>query len=268
MEYDKKSNLRNWFLKFNANTDFAVAVSGGVDSLTLGTYVNRLFFGKIKIFHSVTPSVPPQATDRVTKIAREEKWDLQIINPNEFEDDNYLKNPLNRCFYCKTNLYETIARCTTKQIISGTNLDDLSEFRPGLSAAEKLKVKHPFVEVSYKKIDVRELARDLGLGEISELPASPCLSSRIETGIGIDARILKLVNETEILVDKLIKPKTVRCRVRGDGIHIELDQDSFIGLTEKRRIDLKLKIKLLFGATGLKFDIKFDPYRVGSAFVS
>src|SRR6185436_2376939 len=105
-------------------------------------------------------------------------------------------------------------------VVAGTNLDDLAEYRPGLDAAKNHGVRHPFVEVGIDKATVRAIARHLGLGTIAELPAAPCLSSRIETGIAIDPDMLKLVHAAELLVSKSLAPRTVRCRVRAKGVVI------------------------------------------------
>ena len=88
---------------------------------------------------------------------------------------NYLANPVDRCFFCKTILYGCIARLTDAQILSGANLDDLQEYRPGLEAARCHSVRHPYLEAGIDKRAVRSLARELGLGALSELPAAPCL---------------------------------------------------------------------------------------------
>ncbi|MGH8841615.1 MAG: hypothetical protein ACREX1_02915, partial [Advenella sp.] len=105
---------------------------------------------------------------------RQENWKLSIIDANEFSDDRYVSNPVNRCFYCKSNLYSSISNCTKKQIISGTNADDLGEYRPGLQAAKEFSVRHPYVEAGIAKADLRQFASFLGLPEIAALPSSPC----------------------------------------------------------------------------------------------
>lgn len=248
--------------------EIAVAVSGGVDSLTLATFIHSRRPQRVAMFHAISPAVPAEATQRVRLLARQQGWQLDVIDAGEFADAHYRANPLNRCFYCKTSLYGAIAPRTRAQIVSGTNLDDLSEFRPGLDAAKNHNVRHPFVEAGIDKAGVRAIARQLGLGKISDLPAAPCLSSRIETGIAIDPLMLALVHQTEKLVGESVQPKTVRCRVRASGVVVELDDDALSGLTEVEHDELSAQVGRLFADAGLAYTISFAPYRVGSAFVS
>jgi uncharacterized protein len=247
--------------------EVAVAVSGGVDSLTLATVIHSRHVVRSTMFHAVSPAVPEEATERVRILAKKHDWLLRIIDAGEFADREYRANPVNRCFYCKTNLYGAIAPLTKAQIVSGTNLDDLGEYRPGLQAAKHHAVRHPFVEAGIDKAGVRLLARHLGLGEISELPAAPCLSSRIETGIAIDPSILKLVHQTEKVVAARLHPQTVRCRVRVNGIVIELDKGTLDLLDQLQRDELARHVATLFHDAGFDYHVSFAPYRVGSAFV-
>ena len=247
--------------------ELAVAVSGGVDSLTLAAFAHRVLCGRVAMFHAVSPAVPSEGTERTRELADVEGWKLSIIDAGEFDTGDYMKNPLNRCFYCKTSLYGAIRPHTTAQIVSGTNLNDLGEYRPGLIAAQEHNVRHPFVEAGIDKRAVRAVARHLGLGDVAELPASPCLSSRIETGIAIDPVMLGRVHETERLVERAIKPKTVRCRVRARGVVVELDENAFAALTEDRRESLGAEVRRLFESAGFGYTVSFAPYRVGSAFL-
>ncbi len=258
----------NLLESFQETSNIAIAVSGGVDSLTLGVYSHRFFAGEVTMYHAISPAVPPQATKRLEQLAIKEKWRLKVIDAYEFKDKNYLKNPVNRCFYCKSNLYGTIRGATQHQILSGANTDDLNEYRPGLTAAEKYSVRHPFVEAGMDKEAVRALARNLGLRNIAEMPSSPCLSSRVETGIRIDTTVLQLINRTELMINKLVHPKIVRCRVRSNGVFIELDNTSMRNLTTGIKALLSRKTKALFEAAGFKYEVKFDSYKVGSAFLN
>ncbi len=245
----------------------AVAVSGGVDSLTLATYAHRALPGQVVMFHAVSPAVPEEGTQRTREFAAREGWDLRVIDAGEFDNADYLRNPVNRCFYCKTSLYGAIRPHTDVQIVSGTNLDDLGEYRPGLIAAKEHAVRHPFVEAAMAKQKVRWLARELGLPEVAELPSSPCLSSRVETGIAIDPAVLRNIHRTEQLVTHTLAPRTVRCRVRASGVTIELDTASLAALAAGAQEALAGQVRELFAGTHPGVAVRFEPYRTGSAFL-
>lgn len=247
--------------------EIAVAVSGGVDSLTLATFAHRRLGGRVTMFHATSPAVPAEATARTRSLADREGWTLTIIDAGEFSRDEYRANPVNRCFYCKTSLYGAIRPATAAQIVSGTNLDDLGEYRPGLDAARDHAVRHPFVEAAIDKAGVRAIARHLALDDVAELPSAPCLSSRIETGIAIDPAMLGCVHAAEQLVAAALSPRTVRCRVRAGGAVIELDRDALAALEAPRRASLAAQIEALFSAQGFELAVSFAPYRTGSAFL-
>ena len=100
-----------------------------------------------------------QATERVKRYVKSEDWALNLIDTGEFTDPDYRANPLNRCYYCKENLYRTICDHTSLPILSGTNLDDFFDFRPSLDAAKIFNVIHPFVEADIDKATIRRIAR-------------------------------------------------------------------------------------------------------------
>ena len=247
----------------------AVAVSGGVDSMTLATIAHRAAPGETEMVHAASAAVPADATERVAREAARKGWRLAIVDAAELADPRYRANPVDRCFFCKTNLYDTIAARTAAQIVSGANMDDLGEYRPGLDAARRHGVRHPFLEVKAGKVLVRALARHLGLNELAELPAAPCLASRFETGIAIRRDLLAAIHSGErLLAEALprIGPQTaVRCRLRRSAVVIELDPESFAALNG--RADLADSIALLFAAMGVTLPVAFAPYRTGSAFL-
>ena len=248
----------------------AVAVSGGVDSLTLARVAHNVLGDNVTMYHATSPAVPAEATQRVCSLAQEYRWRLEIIDAGEFDREDYMRNPVNRCFFCKTSLYSAIsaiAKQTRAQIMSGANTDDLGEYRPGLEAAKQHDVRHPLVEAGIGKADVRALARQLGMEGVAELPAAPCLSSRVETGIAIDATTLKAIHATEKLISAELKPNTVRCRVRAEGVVIELDEVALTALDNDTRSDLMDRIRNTFAYDSAATTISFGPYRNGSAFL-
>jgi uncharacterized protein len=244
----------------------AIAVSGGVDSMTLAVAAHRQLGARASMLHAVSPAVPPEATARVRGFAERDGWDLQILDAGEFADPDYLRNPANRCYFCKTNLYGAMAARTTATLASGTNLDDLGDYRPGLQAASEHGVRHPYVEAGLDKAAVRALAQDMGLDDLAALPAAPCLSSRLETGIDVTAERLRLVHEVERLVAEWLNPATVRCRLFHDGIAIQLDPASLEGIAGPAGLPLKAAIEMLLAQRDQHAALRFEPYRMGSAF--
>lgn len=242
----------------------AVAVSGGVDSMTLAVVAHRLFGRDALMVHATSPAVPPQATARVQAHASQEGWNLKIVDAEEFQDERYLANPVNRCFYCKFNLYDCISDVTPLPIVSGTNTDDLSDYRPGLEAAKDHQVAHPFVMANIDKDSIRAIARHLDLGDLSELPAAPCLSSRLQTGVTVTAERLRFVNKVEDYIGDLLSPKTVRCRVLAKQVEIQLDPTSFDKLGEVDNLRNQI---IAFANAEQSLPIKFAAYKQGSAFV-
>ncbi|MFC6643738.1 hypothetical protein [Sulfitobacter profundi] len=171
----------------------------------------------VTLCHAVSAAVPSAATARVKDFAAAWGLPLKLVDAGEFADPSYRANPVNRCYFCKSNLYGTLARMGPL-VAAGTNTDDLSDYRPGLQAAAEHGVLHPFVDAQMSKADVRALARALGLGDLAELPAAPCLASRIETGLRVEPADLAVIDRVETLLRAALGNVTLRCRrLRGGG---------------------------------------------------
>lgn len=243
-----------------------VAVSGGVDSMTLALVAGRVT--RARMFHAVSPAVPAEATARVREVAAREGWSLSVIEAGEFSDENYLGNPHERCFHCKTNLYQAIAAHPGGVILSGANVEDFDDFRPGLRAAENFATRHPLAECGLTKVRVRALCAALGYPEVADLPAAPCLSSRVETGLRIQPEVLRFVHRVEKELRRALQPEVVRCRVRHATIAIELDEASFAALDPAQSQAWQARVRQWAQDLALPDQVRVEPYRMGSAFVA
>ncbi|MDW8123897.1 MAG: hypothetical protein RMJ04_03870 [Geminicoccaceae bacterium] len=264
LEAERLARLRDVLSGFPR---LAVATSGGVDSTTLGVFAHRLLGARALLVHAVSPAVPEAATERLRALARSEGFALRLIDAGELADPRYRANPLDRCYFCKSNLYAAIRGIWEGPIASGTNRDDLGDFRPGLRAAREWGVRHPYLEAGFDKAAVRDLARRLGLADLAELPASPCLASRLETGIAVTPERLALVARIERLLEDRFGPGDQRCRIRAGRIEIELPAERLAALAAAARADLVRAVRAELARAGLALPVGLGPYRRGGAVV-
>jgi len=247
-----------------------IACSGGIDSLLLATVAHRASPERTRVVHAISPAVPTAATTRLRQWADHERWRLDFVDSGEFDDENYLSNPSNRCYFCKRHLYGSLhllcgdVKDAQSVVFSGANVDDLGEYRPGLIAASENGVRHPWIEADFTKQDIRALARDLGL-PFAELPASPCLASRLYTGTRVTAQRLRAVEAGEELIRHDADIAVVRCRLLEDHVLIE------VGHQDRSRIttDLVMRTMALMQSiepTILDVQLDAESYRPGRAF--
>lgn len=257
------SDLHNRLVETLAlHEDLDIAVSGGIDSMTLAFIAHRFLPKPPMMVHAVSPAVPAEATLRIRDYAAREGWRLTLVDAGEFADPSYRANPVNRCYFCKSNLYGRIGGLSAGTIASGTNLDDLGDFRPGLKAAEERHVVHPFVEARIGKAGIRQLARMHRLSDIAELPAQPCLASRVETGIAIDAGDLAFIDAAERHIREHVAVQAnVRCRLTHKGVVLEIGGPGEIDLRE-----IKERAAAFCKNAGREL-AGVRPYRQGSAFL-
>lgn len=241
-----------------------IALSGGIDSLTLSAAAALARgLGNVSLCHAVSPAVPSDATARVRHFAADWGLPLRIVDAGEFADESYRTNPVNRCYFCKSNLYGTLSRMA-QVVAAGTNLDDLSDYRPGLLAADEHGVLHPFVAARMTKQDVRALARTLGLGDLAELPAAPCLASRVETGLRVEPADLKVIDAVEANLRDALGNVTLRCRRMRIGWVIEIASDVHARMSDAQRFDIRAMVE---AATPGDRPVALRAYEKGSAFV-
>lgn len=223
-----------------------VAFSGGVDSSYLAFMAQRVLGGRACSVTALSPSVSQYQIDLVEKFVRRYRLRHEFLETEEFSDDNYRANPANRCYFCKAELYVRLEelRKTRKigVILDGCNADDANDFRPGRQAATESGVRSPLLELGFRKEQIRALSREYGL-PTWDLPAMPCLSSRLPYGVGIDEVKLKQVELAEAYLREL-GFRNFRVRHHENLARIEIDPlELSKGLDQDiaRRIDEKLR---------------------------
>jgi uncharacterized protein len=195
---------------------FAItAFSGGVDSSLVAWLANHLLGPDRNLaVISASPSLKLSDLDAAKQFVLQHSIPLKVIVTREMENENYLLNPVNRCFFCKQTLYRELEELAERHspgwILNGTNTEDLGDYRPGLQAASDHQVRSPLAECGFDKADVRALAADLKL-DCWDKPASPCLSSRIPYGLRVSPTKLRRIEAAENWLNEKGFPV---CRVR------------------------------------------------------
>ena len=221
-----------------------VAFSGGVDSSLVAYVANQELNRDALIVTSASKSLKRKDLALTRKLA--EKWCLnhRVIVTDELSKDSYRKNPLNRCFHCKTSLYDSLSNVAQEEnikwILNGTNCDDLQDHRPGLVAASNYNVASPLCDAGFTKTDVRAVAEFLQL-ENAQKPQAACLSSRVPYGTEIDENILDRIENAENVLAELGFTQ-YRVRHHGDVARLELmPEEMDKALAQKSIIDDQLK---------------------------
>ncbi|MFV0338468.1 MAG: ATP-dependent sacrificial sulfur transferase LarE [Chthoniobacterales bacterium] len=177
-----------------------IAYSGGVDSSVLLALAHRTLGDRVLGVIADSPSLPRQALRDALDQAKQIGAKVEILATQEMQDPNYVANPLNRCYYCKAELFQrmdTLAQTRGFAAIAyGENADDPAATRPGALAAEKFAVLAPLKNAGIGKAGIRELARHWKLSS-ADMPAAPCLSSRIPYGTPVTSEALALIENAE-----------------------------------------------------------------------
>lgn len=213
----------------------AVAFSGGVDSAVVAQAAFQALGDQAVAVTAHSPSVAQQERDDAARIAQLIGIRHHIIKTNEFSNPTYLQNDGSRCYYCKTELYEQILsqvpQLQVKFVVSGANLDDRGDYRPGLKAASEHGVRHPLQEAGLTKADVRQLAKAGNL-PIWDKPASPCLSSRLVPGLAVTPERTHRIEQAEAFLRSLgLSDFRVRLH-EGELARIEVSPDVIMQLAQ------------------------------------
>ncbi len=243
----------------------AVAMSAGVDS-TVVAKAARLALGDRAIaFTGVSHSLAQGEFEEAQQLAELIGIRHVALETHEFADPNYLKNAPDRCYFCKTELYTAMQRAAGQfglaVIVNGANVDDLGDYRPGMTAAAEHEVRSPLVECGFNKQAVRALAAEWEL-PIWDKPAAPCLSSRVAYGEEVTPERLAMIDAAErFLRSQGLRELRVRYH-RGDMARVEAPAESIPQLcSEPMRSELIAELKRL----GFKYvTLDLEGFRSGS----
>jgi uncharacterized protein len=231
----------------------AVALSGGVDSAVVAQASYLALGNRAVAFTADSPSVARRDLQDAIAVARQIGIRHELIQTTEFADENYLRNQGDRCYYCKSNLYDTLIpllpQYQLEVICSGANVDDLGDYRPGLTAAAERGVRHPLQELGFRKKEIRELAQYWNL-PVFDKPASPCLSSRLAPGLEVTPERTLRVEKAESFLRSL---GLADCRVRyheGDLARIEVPLENLVSFTNQQ---LMAQVHSTLKELGFKF---------------
>ena len=250
--------------RLRALGSLVVCFSGGVDSAFVLLVAHRVLGDRAVGLTAVSPSLAPSEKEGAIRVAAQIGARHELVETHEIDDPNYAANPSNRCFYCKTELYDVADGWAKKHgfsfLANGTNTDDLGDYRPGLDAAKKALVLSPLVEVGMSKADVRRHSKALGLG-VWDKPASACLSSRLPYGTAVTRERLTQIGGLEEEL-RALGFKQLRVRWHDKVARIEIEQSEMARAFEP---DVRMRIVEAGKRHGFAYvTLDLQGYRQGS----
>lgn len=242
-----------------------VAYSGGVDSaFLLKVAVDTLGAGQVRAILAISPTYPSREYNLALQTAEAIGATVEIIHTKEADDPRFLHNPVNRCYFCKHELFTKIAEMVTEKeihnLVDGSNMDDLSDHRPGKKALLEKKVRSPLQEAELYKSEIRELSRQLHLPTYSK-EALACLSSRFPYGETINLKKLRMVDEAENFLSDL-GFNQIRARHEKATLRIEIKSDQIKWLADD---NIRLRVLEKMKSLGYRYvSVDLEGYRQGS----
>jgi uncharacterized protein len=204
-----------------------VAFSGGVDSTLVAVAAHRVLGPKAQAVTAVSPALAKRELEETVSLAERMGFAHRVIHTNEMDQEGYVANSPQRCYFCKTELYTQLTELAAAEaiqwVVNGANTDDQGDYRPGMVAASEHRVRSPMVEAGLTKADVRAIAKSLDI-PIWDKPAQPCLSSRIPYGTPVTAENLAKIEQAEEFLRGL-GLKEIRARHHDKLCRIEVGED-------------------------------------------
>ncbi len=222
---NKLAQLKNLFIEME---QALIAYSGGIDSTLVAKVACDVLGDRALAITAVSPSLLPEELEEAKLQAQEIGIKHELVETQEMDNPQYTSNPINRCYFCKSELHDTLKPLALQRgysyVIDGINADDLKDYRPGIQAAKERGARSPLAELGITKMEVREISKLLGLPWWDK-PAQPCLSSRFPYGEEITVEKLHRVGRAEIYLRQL-GYKNLRVRSQEDTAKIELPPEA------------------------------------------
>ncbi|MEW6684410.1 MAG: ATP-dependent sacrificial sulfur transferase LarE [Nitrospirota bacterium] len=241
-----------------------IAFSGGVDSTLLAKVAQDALGIRAVAATALSPTYPSHMVEQARALARQIGIRHEWVQSEQMSRPLFAANPADRCYHCKDELFERLQPLAQglglRHIAEGTNVDDLSDHRPGLVAARERGVRSPLVDAGLTKAEIRAISRELGLPTWDQ-PASPCLSSRFPTGLTITVERLTQVDRAEAALREL-GFREFRVRHHEDTARIEVPAEDFGRFADER---VRRDVAAVFKALGFRFvALDLSPFRSGS----
>ena len=263
---DAEHKERELFAWLRARGSALVGFSGGVDSVYLA-FIAREALGSDRMVAVIgrSASYPSVQWEAARKVADDFGIPVQELDTDEMNDPRYAANPVNRCYFCKGELWTKLVPLAVERnlvvVLDGTNADDVSDYRPGAKAAEEHGVLSPLALLGFTKQDIRERSRAHGLPTWNQ-PSSPCLSSRVPYGTAVTAERLVFVERAEAAIRALGVTGDLRVRYHGELARVELARDELpTWLEPARQRELARAVR---GAGFVRVTIDLAGFRSGS----
>jgi pyridinium-3,5-biscarboxylic acid mononucleotide sulfurtransferase len=243
-----KLNLDRLVDWFSQNGDkVVVALSGGVDSAVVAFAARKALGAGAMAITADYKTLADEELATAKQLAREIGIAHRVIEYDELENSQFVRNDSMRCYHCRTELGQHLSEEARKAgialIVDGTNIDDLTDYRPGIRALRENGVRSPMVELGLNKLEIRKIAERSGLS-VYDKPSNACLASRIPTGTEVTYEKLKRIETAEIIVKTIFGVRQVRVRDHGDVARIEVAKNELARMFDIEKmalLDGKLK---------------------------
>jgi uncharacterized protein len=266
VDLDQKYEKLRSFITEKGKDGVVIAFSGGVDSSTLAAICYKVLGEKAIAVTAISPLYPQEEFEEAKRVAAEIGIKHIPLETNELLNEDFVRNPENRCYYCKMELLKSLKSLAEKlgfkSVFEGTNYSDLEGHRPGFKAVMEMEnVYSPWVENGFTKEEIRTIARRIGLS-VSEKPPLACLASRIPFGEKITLEKLKRIGKAENIIRKITGVKQLRVRDHNGLARIEVGKDERQIFFDTRVMDMIAEELRRLGFKYITLDL--EGYKSGS----